>query len=163
MAAPINTYNSATDLSIGHIPQGADDNPELYSELLDIHNALEILLTASDSADAIFAAFIAKFRNITPVSSDYTALATDSLILVDITAGDVTITLPTGEDFAGYRFEVKAIADVLPTTNACLIVGEDTGSGAAPIDEDVGGITIDALEAIPFKYDFLDNKYWINY
>lgn len=156
MAAPTNTYNSFTDLSLGQIPQV--DDPDLYSALLDIHNAIESLLTSSDDADGIFAAFIAKYRNITEVSDDYTVLATDSLIVVDITAKNIIITLPTGTEVAGYRFEVKAIADTLPSINNCTIVGE----GGAPIDDDVTGITIDALEAVPFKYDFVANKFWIN-
>lgn len=156
MPAPTNTYDSNTDLSLGAVPQV--DNPVLYEELLDIHNAIESLLTSSDAGNAVFTAFIAKFRNVKVVSSDYTVLATDGLVLVDITAGDVTITLPTGAAFAGYKFEIKAIADTLPSTNECLIVGE----GGAPVDDDAGGITIDALEALPVKYDLVSNKYWID-
>ena len=150
------TYNSTTSLNLGNIPQV--DDPVLYREFLDIHDALENLLKGSDAADAIFSAYIDKQRNVTLVSGDYTALATDSLILADITDSSITITLPTGTDFAGYRFEVKAIADSLPSTNECLIVGD----AGATIDDDIDGITIDALEAVPFKYDLDSNKYWIH-
>jgi hypothetical protein len=156
MPAPINTYDSNTELALGNVPD--IDDPVLYEALLDIHNAIEAILTSSDAGDAVFTAFIAKFRNVTVVSADYNVLATDGLVLVDITAGNVTITLPTGADFAGYKFEIKAIADSLPSTNECLIVGE----GGAPVDEDAGGITIDALEALPVKYDLVNNKYWID-
>lgn len=154
------TYNSSTDLALGNIPQ--IDDPVLYREFLDIHDAIENLLKGSDTNNSVFTAYIAKQRNVTEVTTDYTALTTDSLILADITAGNIIITLPTGAEFAGYRFEVKAVADTLPSIFQCLIVGEDIGVGAAPIDDDIGGITIDALEAVPFKYDLASNKYWIH-
>lgn len=48
-SAPPSTLNSGTDLSIGHVPQV--DDPVLYRELLDIHNALEILQRSSDVED----------------------------------------------------------------------------------------------------------------
>jgi hypothetical protein len=43
------TYNSLTNLNLGQVPSGIED-PLVYEELLDIHNALEILLGAADVA-----------------------------------------------------------------------------------------------------------------
>jgi hypothetical protein len=47
MPAPTNTYNSKTDLSLGQLTNIND--PALYTALLDIHNAIETLLTSSDA------------------------------------------------------------------------------------------------------------------
>lgn len=146
MPAPINTYSSSTDLNIGHVPQGADDNPELYSELLDIHNALEILLTSSDRGGARSFAFI-------KVTSDYTVTIDDKLILVDTAAGDITITLPKIDGAIGYDFEVVQIAG----NNETLILGD---SASEKVDDDPTGITIDLLEALPVKND--GANWWIN-
>ncbi len=161
MVAPINTYDSQTNLSLGQIPDVEDE--VLYKELLDIHNAIESLLKGSDNANAIFAAYIAKQRNITVVTSTpYSVTADDGLILVDLTTLDINVILPTGEEFSGYSYEIKTFATA-PTTKECLV----TAVGAAPIDDDAGGITIDAIfgdggEALPVKYDFDNNAYWIN-
>jgi hypothetical protein len=46
MAAPDNTYNSSTNLSLGQVPQVEDE--ALYTDLLDVHNAIETLLKSSD-------------------------------------------------------------------------------------------------------------------
>lgn len=147
MAAPINTYNSPTDLSIGHIPQGADDNPELYSELLDIHNALEILLTSSDDADAIFAAFIAKFRNFSkpPITSNYTVLITDGLIRVDASAGDIIITMHPIAEGVGYSYDIKRI-DEVPANKVTII-----GDGLELIDSHTDGVDLYALSSYNVK------------
>ena len=52
MAAPVNTYDSNTNLYLGQVPIGRISE-DLYRELLDIHNAIEVFLTNSDAADAI--------------------------------------------------------------------------------------------------------------
>lgn len=150
------TYSSNTELALGQVP--TVDDPVLYEALLDIHNAIEAILTTSDGGGEEFLVFLDKYRKVKKVSGNYTVLATDSLVLVDITLGNAIITLPTGGAFAGYQFDIKAIADTLPSLFSCLIVG----AGGAPVDDDAGGITIDALEAIPVKYDLVNNKYWIN-
>lgn len=41
-----NTYDSLTDLGLGSVPMV--DDPSLYQELLDIHNAIETLLSSAD-------------------------------------------------------------------------------------------------------------------
>jgi hypothetical protein len=49
MGAPTNTYDSNTELSLGQVPDV--DDPQVYRALLDIHNAIENLLTNSDAGD----------------------------------------------------------------------------------------------------------------
>ena len=145
MAAPQNTYNSNTALSLGNVPQGLDDNPELYTELLDVHDAIEQVLTASDDADAIFAAYIAKQRNTTTVSGDYTVVITDGTIEVDATAGDITVTMHPVAEGLGYRYDIKRID--LVTTNKVTLVGD----GAELIDGRVGGINISTKSSYTVK------------
>lgn len=147
MAAPISTYNSGTDLNLGNIPQGADDNPALYSELLDIHNALEILLTSSDDGDALFQAFIAKFRNFSdpPVTGDYTVLVTDGIVRVDASAGDITITMHPVAEGLGYSYDIKRI-DLVTTSDVTL-----QGDGVELIDEHEDGVDIGCLDSLQVK------------
>lgn len=143
--APTNTYNSTTDLSLGHVPQV--DDPELYSALLDIHNALESLVKGSDANSGASNAVTVT------ASSSYLVLATDGLILTDTTAGNVTVTLPgIDSSTVGRSYEIKQIAG----TNETLIKGD----GTDPVDSDVTGITIDLLEAISVKND--GNNWWLN-
>lgn len=152
MAAPINTYDSPTNLSLGNIPQVEDE--EIYSALLDLHNAIEILLTSSDDGDATFTAYITKQRNVTIVTGDYTVKVTDGLILTDTTAADITITMHPTSEGPGYEYDIKQIAG----DNETLIVGD----GGEEVDDDAGGITIDLYEAIPLKADDTNSKWWIN-
>lgn len=45
MGAPTNTYNSAAELALGNVPSDIDTPEGLYRELLDLHNAIEGLVT----------------------------------------------------------------------------------------------------------------------
>jgi len=47
MVAPTNTYNSPVELTLGNVPADIDTPEGLYRELLDIHNAIEGLITFS--------------------------------------------------------------------------------------------------------------------
>jgi len=134
MAAPINTYNSATNLNLGQVP--TLDDPALYSDLLDIHNALEILLTSSDTGGAAFIEFLAKYRDITQVSTDYLVLAADGTVLVKATTSSVVVTLPVIASILGYRFEIKNISS--GAINKVTLVG----NGTELIDSHTGGIRI---------------------
>lgn len=148
MTAPTNTYNSTTDLSLGNIPQV--DDPQIYQALLDLHNAVEILLTASDGADALFTVFLAKYRNNTAVAtgdSPYTVLITDGTIEVDATLGDVTVMLHPVADGIGYRCQVKRIDTV--TANSVTLIG-DTGTGEL-VDGHAAGINISTLSSYTVK------------
>lgn len=144
MTAPINTYNSPTDLNLGHVPEVADES--LYNALLDIHNALEILLTSSDDGAASFTAFVAKYRNFSNpvVTGDYTILVTDGLIRVDATAGDITITAHPVVEGLGYIYTIKRIDE---TANTVLAEGD----GTELIDSHTGGVEVDPLDALKIK------------
>ena len=73
MGAPTNTYNSSTDLSLGQVPQV--DDPVLYRELLDIHDAIETLLTSSDGGDATLQTSVD--INTTNIATNTTNIATN--------------------------------------------------------------------------------------
>lgn len=107
---------------------------------------------AADEAD-LANAFVEKFRNVTTVTGDYTVQVTDGIILTDTTGGDLTVTLHPVADGPGYSYEIKQILG----SNNTLIVG----SSGQPVDDDVDGITIDRLEALPVKNDKV-SKWWIN-
>ena len=143
MAAPTNTYDSNTDLSLGQVPQVED--PVLYEALLDIHNAIETLLTGSDDADAVFTAFIAKFRNVTEITGDYTIAITDGTIRVDASAGDVIITLPPILAILGYRFDIKRVDTV--TTNKVTL----KGNGLELVDGHADDVNISTLSSYTVK------------
>ena len=66
MASPTNTYDSLIDLSLGHVPTDIQD-PAVYKELLDIHNALERMVAAfTDSTPGI----VASHNDLTGISTD---------------------------------------------------------------------------------------------
>jgi len=144
MAAPTNTYNSNTDLSLGQVPQVDDE--DLYTALLDIHNAIEALVTSSDAGGG-------RARAFKIVTGDYTVTVNDHLILTDTTAGNITVTLPKINLAVGYDYTIKQVVG----SNETLIVGD---SALEPVDDDTSGITIDLLEAIPVKND--GSSWWIH-
>lgn len=147
MTAPINTYNSIIDLNLGQVPQVDDE--VLYQALLDIHNAIEALVTGTDGS----AEYVTKKRNITLAVGDYQVVASDGLIITDTTAGNLTITLPPMvADQKGYEYEIKQVKG----SNETLVIG-DSGD---LVDSDAGGITIDLLEAISVKND--GTEWWLN-
>ena len=138
MTVPVNTYDSGADLSIGHVPQGADDNPELYVELLDIHNALE-------GAVSYASAYIDKQRNNTIVTEDYTILVTDGTVRVDASAAlPIVITLPVATG-SGVRYDIKKIAGSY--LGSVTLIGD----GAQLVDERVGGILISLKSSYTVK------------
>jgi hypothetical protein len=151
MANPTNTYNSNTNLSLGNVPNVSD--PEMYEALLDIHNALEILLTASDADYAEFLAFLVKYRNNTPVSADYTVLVTDGTIEIDATAGDIIATLHPVAEGVGFRYNIKRIDTV--TANTVTLLHD----GVEYIDGHTAGINISTLSSYTVKTNY-DKNGW---
>lgn len=150
MTSPMNTYDSNADLSLGHVPAEIEELDQiLYVELLDLHNAIESLLTYVEL-------FLAQQRGFILVNADYLVKITDGLILVDTTAGDITITMYPASEGIGYSHQVKQIIG----DNETLVIGSLVGVAVEPIDDDVGGITLDLLEAIPLKNDGF--KWWIH-
>jgi hypothetical protein len=148
MPAPINTYDSATNLNLGQVPTELEsENEALYRDLLDIHNALEILLTSSDDGDALFQAFIDKFRNFSQpaVVADYTVLVTDGIVRVDASVGDITVTMHPVASGVGYRYPIKRIDTV--TANKVTLLGD----GTELIDERPTGINLSTKSSYTLK------------
>jgi len=145
-----NTYDSTTDLNLGHVPASGDlhnsSSEALYTELLDIHNALEISLSALDT-------FIDRERAYTSpvITGDYTILITDKLILVDSTAGAINIFLPLVADAPGYDYDVKHIAGA----NTVKLFG----SGVEEIDGSTLGVAIALLDSLRTKNDTVE--WWV--
>lgn len=144
MAAPTNTYNSKTTLSLSNTPQ-ADWDQDQYRDLLDLHDAIEKLLTASDEADSIFEAYINKQRNNTVVNTDYTVQVTDGTIEVDASSNDVTITLHPVANLEGYRYDIKRI-DQVPANTVII-----QGTGAELIDDRANGIKVSTKSSYTVK------------
>ena len=143
MGAPTNTHNSETDLSLGQVPQVEDQ--VLYEALLDIHNAIEALLTSSDDGDEFLQAYVDKQRNNTTVTENYTVLTTDGTVRVNAAAGDITITLHPVLDFEGYLYRIKRIDSV--TTSKVTLVG----NGLELVDERADGINVSTLSSYTVK------------
>lgn len=143
MGAPTNTYNSLTELSLGQIPQV--DDPDLYTVILDIHNAIEAILQSSDDADAIITTYIDKQRNNTAISDDYTVLVTDGTVEVDASAGDIIVTLHPVSEGKGFRYNIKRI-DLVPTNKVTLL-----GDGAELVDDKPLGINISTKSSYTVK------------
>ena len=144
MTAPINTYESNADLSLGQVPVEIED-PILYNELLDIHNAIESLVTHSDVEDSELRDFVLKQRNITDVSGDYTILITDGTIRVDASGGDVIITAHPVASGIGFRYNVKRV-DLVTTSKVTLV-----GDGTEEIDDRPDGINISTKSSYTIK------------
>jgi hypothetical protein len=151
MAAPINTYNSAIDLRIGHVPQVDENNidPDLYKELLDIHDAIVAIASGAASADTSFATWLAKFRKVITISdtsSPYAISTQDGIIRVDASAGDVNLILPSSVTTSGYEYKIKRI-DLAPTT----FVVNLTGSAGELVDGHALGVCISPLSSYTVK------------
>jgi hypothetical protein len=143
MPAPTNTYNSPTNLSLGQVPQV--DDPEVYRALLDIHNALETLLTGSDANSTILLEFLNKFRRITEVTASYLVNKLDGTVLVDASLGAVVITMPPVADILGWRFDIKKLP------NGAALAVTLVGAGVELIDGRVGGILISSGSSYTIK------------
>tara|TARA_R110002167_G_scaffold366375_1_gene595571 strand:+ start:31655 stop:32119 length:465 start_codon:yes stop_codon:yes gene_type:complete len=145
MAAPTNTYNSATSLGLDLTPNDIEDEAT-YRALLDIHNAIEAILTSSDSGGEAFLAYVAKKRSVTEISADYTVATTSGIIRVDASGGSITVTLPPVAAIKGYEFTVKRVDSVTFANKVTII-----GTGAELIDGHAGGIDLYFLSSCTVK------------
>ena len=134
MTAPKNTYDSTTLLSLGNVPQVSD--PETYEALLNLHNAIEAVLTSSDDNYQDFVDFLTKYRRVVTLYSDYTVLDVDGTIEVDASSGDITITLPVVTSLSGYRYTIVRVDEVY--TNLVTIIG----NGVDAIDNHTEGVDL---------------------
>ncbi len=150
MADPSTEYENAVDLTLGNVPQVED--PEVYEALLTIHNAIETLATTSVTViGGELADFLVKFRNIIEITADYIPSLLDGTILIDASANNVTVTLPSAAAVPGYRYDIKVIDD----TNAAAVT-----SGAGDLlDEDAADFEMILHETITVKSDGTD--WWI--
>lgn len=137
------TSNSPINLNLGQVPDVDDE--KVYRALLDIYNALEILQAGSDNADAFVVGFINKQRNNTEVTGDYTIEVTDGTLLVDASAGDITITAHPVSEGEGYLYNIKRV-DEVPINKVTLL-----GDGTEFIDGRASGIAISTKSSYTIK------------
>ncbi len=137
MAAPPNSYNSVVNLRLGSVPQGIQDK-YVYEDLLDVHNAIEQLaFQGTRNSESSVISFPAGTSTI-EILPEY------GTILVNASLGDVTVILYPPSAGIGNSHNVKQIAGTYTTVVKCL---------TAPVDDDVDGISLDNLEAIPVISD----------
>jgi len=117
------TYDSTTNLNLGQVPIGIQD-PLVYDELMDIHNALETLLKGADSN--ILANRV--------IVSDSSTLAGDLLSNVEYFIDGIidmqgeSITVPSGGlHIVGYDFDTSKL--ISSTSSAVLFDSPVGGSG----------------------------------
>ena len=140
------SYTSDTDLNIGDTPD-VEDFDSLYADLLDLRNAVQILLINQDTVTNQNREFSSPI-----VTGDYTVLITDGTVRVDATSGDITITMPLSTAGVGYMYNIKRID--LVTANKVTIVG----SGGELIDSKAAGINLStesnlSVQAVTAGYD----------
>ncbi len=121
----IASSNSLTNLNLGNVPEGIEDR-EVYEAFLNVHTAIEALLTAFDDIDTGYAAtvnwleaYVLARKSIITIFANYTILTTNGTILIDSTSGDVVASLPSAVGVLGTRFVIKHsvagnLASVLP-------------------------------------------------
>ena len=155
MSAPNTTYNSNTSLSLGNIPNV--DDPQLYTALLDIHNAIQYLLDSVDTqlatVDTALHEYVDKHRSVSaPITATtYSVSPDDGLILVDATSNDVTITLYDPSGYIGYSQRIKRIDNSI---NEVTI----NSLGGATIDTE-SERKLNFLDMIPVRSD--GTNWWI--
>lgn len=72
--------------------------------------------------------FAAQTQNVRTLTANTTLTATDYLVRVDTTSGNVTITLPTGSAYQGIIYDIKKIAaaNTLTISSANNIDGQSS-------------------------------------
>lgn len=111
-----NTIDSSLNLTLPDIDVIEDEL--LHDILEDVHDALELLLTAIG-------------YNIATITAAYTMVETDGTILIDASSSAVTATLPSAANLKGKRFTIKCT----DATNTATLDGDgsETIDGAASI------------------------------
>lgn len=132
MTTPTSYAATLVNLSLGQFPD-LEEGP-VKSALDDVHSSFNNL-----------SSYIAQTQAIRVVTEDYTITSQDNMIIVDATAGNVTITTPPSGECRGLQFTVTRIdAAVGNTVN---VVG-DLGS---PILGFVGGLVLASHDAVTFR------------
>lgn len=151
MSAPINTYRIRIDLPLGNVPQVDEltTDPDLYKELVDIHDSIMAIASNEEGINVELDDFIIKFRSNTSIDfndSVYVVLPTDGTILVDASGGNVDIELPPAISYPGWRWDIKRV-DSAPTINRVEIKGD----GGDLIDGHPDGVILSPLSSYTVK------------
>ncbi len=114
------TYTSILPLNLGAVP--FVDNPDLYEELLDIHNAIEVM-----------AAFVGRSASFTvPIIGNHTIRDTEGTIRVDASTVSSVVTMPIRiPTNTGYKYVIKRIDTNAANTVTLAGAGSDLIDGVA--------------------------------
>lgn len=141
--------NSATDIHLGNVPDGIED-PAIYEAFLNVHTAIEALLTAFGDVDTgtnavvdWLQAYVLARTNVVTITTDTTLTSLNGTVLIDSTSNDVTATLPTAVGIAGTRFVVKH--------TTAVNLGKVATFGAEEIDSETGDFELYPDEAATFQ------------
>ncbi len=134
---PRRSYDLLKSASIQRIGNSVDLKLAVEMGLLQFRNRRQENIDQGDIYDNIIPAVLADtreaefadratelVRNTKTVSSDYTAVINDDVILVDTTAREVTVTLPSAVGIAGYHFNIKRISGGLNNAIVAAKSGE---------------------------------------
>jgi len=156
---PGSTYDLLKSASIQRIGNSTDLKLAVELGLLRFKNRRRENIDTSDIYDNIIPAVLADtrvaeeaeratelVRNTKTVSSDYTAVLDDDVILVDASAGEVTITLPSAIGINGYCFNIKRISD-----------GSNNVIVAAPSEESIDGEDSQAITQQYMSFPIISN------
>ena len=148
----IPSLNSEIDIHLGNVPPNIEDPVVLYQELLDIHSAIESLLTGVADYDEGSLAYIAKQRSVS-VTGDltYNILITDGLILLSGFTNTCTAVLPEAASVEGHRYSIKCVDD----TNDVYVAT----SGGETVDGDAANFQLWKDEIIEVQSD--GTEWWI--
>lgn len=140
-------FSYSSNLQLPQTPQTS--NPELYSELLKIYNAIEILADTSGADITELLAFLAKFRSNRVVTESGLILKSDGTVLVDDTVYNIVMQLPDYTDIIGYRFDIKKVSKA--TGHSVTLIGATVEGNEQLIDNKVGGIKVSSMSSYTVK------------
>ena len=145
------TSNSETDIHLSSVPVDIED-PVIYEAFLEVHSALDALLTAFDDintgTNAVvnwLQAYVTARKNVVTITTDTTLTSLNGTVLIDSTSNDVTAFLPTAIGISGARFVVKH--------TVAANVGKVATFGAEVIDNSTNDFELYPDEAVTLQSD----------
>lgn len=122
----VKTYSERKTLHRGGVKLTVKEEGTTVSSIIEQLNFTGSNVTVTDAGSGVALVTIGS-RSITTKTSDYTITSADNMILVDASAGDVTVTLPTAVGISGVEYVIKKIDS---SSNFVII----EGNGSQTID-----------------------------
>jgi hypothetical protein len=122
------TYDSLGNLNLSQVPLvNKSEDEDLYNELLDIHNAIEILMTHTDSNDS------GLNRDVKIITEDFIITDTEGTLIAVALTEDVDLLLPSAVNITGKRYNLKCIDDTFSVT-VSVQAGEELEEETTPFE-----------------------------